>query len=116
MENENSYDPKKIFDSNADVQSALQRLVDGSLPGVEASTFQSIYQSLLTGDYDRADKYFLLYDFESYRNIFETVLAAHTDTADWMRKAVLNTASAGFFSADRTIDDYNRLIWQLETI
>ena len=116
MENENSYDPKKIFESNPDVKAALSRLVDGSLPGVGKEQFQSIYQSLLTGDYDRADKYFLLYDFDAYRDIFETVLQSYTDKAGWMRKAALNTASAGFFSADRTIDEYNRLIWKLETI
>lgn len=116
MENDNSYDPKRIFDSNPDVKAALTRLVDGTLPGVDAGQFQSIYQSLLTGDYDRADKYFLLYDFDAYRSIFETVLKSYTDTAGWMRKAVINAASAGFFSADRTIDEYNRLIWKLETI
>jgi glucan phosphorylase len=33
-----------------------------------------------------------------------------------MRKAAVNTASAGFFSADRTVAEYNRLIWRLETI
>ena len=116
MENDNSYDPKKIFDSNSDVKAVVSRLVDGSLPGVEAGQFQSIYQSLLTGDYDRADKYFLLYDFDAYRDIFETVLKAYTDQAAWMRRAAINTASAGFFSTDRTVAEYNRLIWQLETI
>ncbi len=116
MENENSYNPKQIFDGNADVRDALLRLVDGSLPGAEGSPFQNLYQSLLTGDYDRADKYFVLYDFDSYRDMFEKVLAAYTDTAGWTRKAVINAASAGFFSADRTIDEYNRLIWKLETI
>lgn len=116
MENENSYEPRRIFNCNADVNAALSRLVDGTLPGVDAAQFQSIYQSLLTGDYDRADKYFLLYDFASYNDIFETVIKAYTDTEGWMRKAVINTASAGFFSADRTIDEYNRSIWGLESI
>lgn len=116
METDNSYDPKMIFNGNANVHAAVSRLTDGSLPGGDASQFQSIYQSLLTGDYDRADKYFLLYDFASYNDVFKLVLDAYTDTAGWMRKAVINTASAGFFSADRTIDDYNRSIWGLESI
>ncbi len=116
MEATNSYEPRRIFDGNADVRAAVSRLTDGSLPGGDASQFQSIYQSLLTGDYDRADKYFLLYDFASYNDVFKLVLDAYTDTAGWMRKAVINTASAGFFSADRTIDDYNRSIWGLESI
>ena len=65
---------------------------------------------------DRADKYFLLYDFDAYKSVFEKTLHAYTDTTGWMRKAVINTASAGFFSADRTIEEYNRLIWHLDTI
>jgi starch phosphorylase len=116
MENEHSYDPKKFFDSSTDIREAVSRLTDGSLPGVGQDHFSGIRQSLLTGDYDRADKYFLLYDFEAYRAAFEKVLASYADTSGWMRKAVMNTACAGFFSADRTIDDYNRLIWQLDSI
>ncbi len=116
METANSYEPRRIFDGNAEVRAAVSRLTDGTLPGVDASQFQSIYQSLLTGDYDRADKYFLLYDFASYNDVFKLVMDAYTDTSGWMRKAAINTASAGFFSADRTIDDYNRSIWGLESI
>ena len=108
--------PKNYFDRNADIRDAVSRLVDGTLPGVGKDRFQEIYQSLLFGDYDRADKYFLLYDFDAYRAAFENVLAAYTDTPAWTRKAAVNTASAGYFSVDRTIDDYNRIIWGLDSI
>ena len=101
------------FDRNADIRDAVSRLVDGTLPGVGKDQFQDIYHSLLFGDYDRADKYFLLYDFDAYRAAFENVLAAYTDKPAWTRKAALNTASAGYFSVDRTIDEYNRIIWGL---
>lgn len=116
MENENTYNPKSLFDQNADIRNAVSRLVDGTLPGVGPEKFQELYNSLLFGHYDHADKYFLLYDFDAYRTAFEKVLAAYIDQPAWTRKAVLNTASAGYFSVDRTIDEYNRIIWGLDPI
>ena len=116
MENENTYNPKNLFDQNADIRNAVSRLVDGTLPGVGPEKFQELYHSLLFGDYDHADKYFLLYDFDAYRAAFENVLAAYIDKPAWTRKAALNTASAGYFSVDRTIDEYNRIIWGLDPI
>ena len=41
---------------------------------------------------------------------------AYADRDRWLRSAVINTAKAGFFSSDRTIEDYNRLIWHLEPV
>lgn len=116
MENENTYNPKDLFDRNADIRDTISRLVDGTLPGVGKDRFQDIYHSLLFGDYNHADKYFLLYDFDSYRAAFENVLAAYIDKPAWTKKAALNTASAGYFSVDRTIDEYNRLIWGLDPV
>ena len=116
MENENTYRPKDFFDTNADIRDAVSRLVDGTLPGVGKDRFQDLYRSLLFGDYDRADKYFLLYDFDAYRAAFKNVLASYVDTSAWTRMAALNTASAGYFSVDRTIDEYNRRIWGLHPI
>jgi starch phosphorylase len=116
MENENTYNPKNLFDQNADIRNAVSRLVDGTLPGVGPEKFQELYNSLLFGHYDHADKYFLLYDFDAYRAAFEKVLAAYIDKPTWTRKAALNTASAGYFSVDRTIDEYNRIIWGLDPI
>jgi starch phosphorylase len=116
MENDNLYDPKHYFDQNADIRDAVSHLVDGTLPGIGKDQFQDIYQSLLFGGYDRADKYFLLYDFDAYCSAFNNVLAAYADKPVWTRKAAVNTASAGYFSVDRTIDDYNRIIWGLDSI
>ena len=116
MENENTYNPKNLFDQNADIRNAVSHLVDGTLPGVGPERFQELYNSLLYGHYDHADKYFLLYDFDAYHAAFEKVLAAYIDKPAWTRKAALNTASAGYFSVDRTIEEYNRIIWGLDSI
>jgi len=116
MESENTYDPKKLMDQDADICCAVSRLVDGTLPGVDSERFRDLYNALLFGHYDRADKYFVLYDFEAYCREFEKVMAAYTDEKSWTKKAVFNTASAGYFSVDRTIDEYNRSIWGLESL
>ncbi|NLA40044.1 MAG: glycogen/starch/alpha-glucan phosphorylase [Smithella sp.] len=116
METAGSYRPKDLFDQDEDIRDAVSRLVDGTLPGVAPDQFQDIYHSLLFGDYNRADRYFLLYDFDAYRVAFDKVLAAYTEEPAWTKRAVINTACAGFFSADRTIGEYNRQIWGLEPI
>ncbi|HRY34607.1 MAG TPA: glycogen/starch/alpha-glucan phosphorylase [Smithellaceae bacterium] len=113
---ENSYHPKDYFDHDEHIREALSCLVDGTLPGVGKDQFQDLYRSLLYGDYDRADKYYLLYDFDAYRTAFEKIMGAYNDTPSWTRKAAVNTASAGYFSVDRTIEDYNRMIWGLDSI
>ena len=56
---------------------------------------------------------FLLADFESYLAANARVFDKYKDKEAWMRSAVMNTAKAGFFSSDRTIEDYNREIWHL---
>jgi starch phosphorylase len=113
LEAENTYNPKLYADKNAELAAALARLIDGSLGG---NKFEDLHHSLLYGDYDRADKYFVLYDFESYDKTFAEILAAYADKPQWVRMAAINTARSGFFSSDRTIGEYNRLIWQLTAL
>ena len=52
-------------------------------------------------------------DFAAYYAIQRKIDAAFSDTADWMRRAVLNTANLGWFSSDRTIRGYARDIWDV---
>ncbi len=113
MEMNHSYQPKALFDANQSIHSALSRLTDGTLMADDPHRFDGIYNSLLYGDFDRADKFFVLHDFEAYSNAFDKVLTAYSDKQGWCKKAAMNTACAGFFSADRTVSEYNRLIWRL---
>ena len=62
---------------------------------------------------DRADKYYLLYDFASYSQGYERAVSAYQDAARWKRMAATNTAKSGVFSSDRTIHEYNDKIWRL---
>ena len=59
------------------------------------------------------DWFMTLLDFDSYKGTKERALQAWTDRKAWAKKALVNIAKAGFFSSDRTIEEYNRDIWHL---
>lgn len=52
-------------------------------------------------------------DFEDYVNTRDRALADYEDRESWAKKMLLNISNAGFFSSDRTIEEYNRDIWQI---
>ena len=112
----NNYRPGEIFEKNALLRDALSMLINGQLRSTSSNQFSEIYQSLLFGDYDRPDKYYMLYDFDSYDKCFFTVLNAYEQQDAWQRSAIVNTAKAGYFSSDRTIEEYNRHIWHLRPL
>ena len=60
------------------------------------------------------DWFMTLLDIESYCSVKETVLYDYENRAWWKRKSLVNTAKAGFFSSDRTINDYNWDIWHIK--
>ena len=52
-------------------------------------------------------------DFRSYVDAWEKLTNSYGDQETWNRKALLNTASSGWFSSDRTVRDYARDIWRV---
>jgi starch phosphorylase len=55
-------------------------------------------------------------DFESYRLTHEKMINAYADRDKWSRMSLMNIASSGFFSADRSIAEYAKNIWGLERV
>jgi starch phosphorylase len=55
-------------------------------------------------------------DFRSFIDAQELAAATYADEARWTKMSILNTASSGFFSTDRTMRDYNDEIWHLEPV
>ncbi|MBE6014925.1 MAG: glycogen/starch/alpha-glucan phosphorylase [Lachnospiraceae bacterium] len=111
-----SYNPGSVFEKNVYVRNALDRIIDGSLPGVAENAFSDIYQSLLFGNgYEVADPYFVLYDLPSYAEVYTRAINLYAvDNESWMRKAIMNVAKAGFFSSDRAVEEYNEIMWHLK--
>jgi len=76
----------------------------------EPGVFAPLRDVLLTnGDY-----YMHLADLTSYCRAQEALGALYANPGEWARKAILNVASSGKFSSDRTIAEYARDIWKAE--
>jgi starch phosphorylase len=84
-------------------------LRSGHFNQCEAGIFDMILDALLSPH----DPWMVLADFRSYVDAQERVSQAWQDKARWTRMSILNTASSGFFSTDRTMVEYNRDIWKL---
>ena len=107
------YSPRQIYDNNADIRRVLDTFVDGSLPVPHDRQFNELFNSLIYGNHEPADKYFLLHDFPAYDAAYGRMTQVYADRARWARIAAANTAGAGIFFADRTIMDYNEKVWHL---
>ena len=93
------------------------QLINGTFAPDDPDRFRTLYNSLLnTISTSKADMYFILKDFRSYAEAHKRVEEAYRDEKGWAKKAILNTASCGKFSSDRTIQEYVDDIWHLDKI
>ena len=116
-EQNGGYDPNVIFNNNADIRKVLMQLVNGTYSPNDTEFFRDLYNSLLnTQCTAKADTYFILKDFESYAETQKLIEEAYKDTKRWNKMAILNVASAGKFSSDRTIQEYVDDIWHLDKV
>ena len=109
-ERDQNYHPADIFNNNANVRKVLTQLINGFY-SEDTELFRDLYDSLI-----KEDIYFTLKDFDSYCEAHRKVDAAYRDEKGWARMAMLNTACAGKFSSDRTIEQYAKEIWNLEKV
>ena len=103
----------EVYTNNAGIRRVMDQLVDGTIVVDKPNLFNELHHSLLLGDNGFPDPYMVLADFESYVDIQQLVSKDYKNTAKWNEKAVLNVAASGYFSSDRTIEDYNAKIWKL---
>ena len=108
----NTYWARGIYDSNPRLRRAINTLVDGTVPTDDEQ--RELFTALLDGaSWHRPDHYFILKDYDSY---LEAKLRANRDYADRLafgRKCLMNVASGGKFSSDRTIRQYASEIWHI---
>jgi starch phosphorylase len=101
------YDPRAIYEANADLREVLDALNSGEFSHGDKKLFEPLVNSLLTGD-----EYMLLADYQSYIDMQELVSQAYIDPERWTRMSILNVARIGKFSSDRAIRDYCADIWK----
>ena len=115
-ERHGGYDPTYYFNNDADIRTVLMQLINGMYSNGDMELFREIYDSLLTNKYGTPDVYFTLADFKSYAQAQKRVEEAYRDTRRWARMAILNVASSGKFTSDRTIQQYVDEIWHLDHV
>ena len=105
------YNAKSLYDQDEALRRIVDTLVDGTVP--TDSGLQELHHSLLYGaSWHAADHYYLLLDYAMYRQAKLRAICDWADRYAFGRKCLMNIASAGKFSADRTVLDYAREIWQ----
>lgn len=109
------YDPMQIFNNDPQIRLVLMQLINGFYSKNDTELFRDLYNSLLnTKCTQYADTYFTLADFRSYAEAQKKISEMYKDEKGWAKKAILNTAHAGKFSSDRTIQQYVDDIWHLD--
>ena len=104
---EAGYDPNQVIEESPRLKAAIEAIASGEFSEGDSDRFKPLTDSLYQSDY-----FMLAADFDDYLRAQRDVGAAYRDQDRWMRAAVLNTASMGFFSSDRTIRQYDREIWR----
>ena len=114
-ERNGGYDPTEIFNNDPDIRKVLMQLINGFYSANDPDLFRDLYNSLLnTQCTSKADTYFILKDFKSYADAQKKVGEAYKDESRWAKMAIINVASVGKFSSDRTIKEYVDEIWHLD--
>lgn len=104
------YVAKNWYKKDKRLAAAVDFLVsEEMLEAGDRKLLKQLYDELLGKDW-----FMTFPDFESYCKTKDKALAAYEDRMGWAKKMAVNIAKAGYFSSDRTIDQYNNDIWHLE--
>ena len=102
------YNPQWHYDNEPETRAALDLIFSGYFNHYEPGIFDALRETLLTA----GDHYMHLADLTSYVQAQERLGTLYADPDAWSRKAILNVASSGKFSSDRTISEYATEIWK----
>ncbi len=107
----NGYNPRDYYNHNGALKEVIDMIGSGFFSLEEPSRYQAIVDNLLNND-----NYLLLADYASYIACQDEVSAIYQNQEEWSRRAVLNVARMAKFSSDRTIGEYAKNIWQVESL
>jgi starch phosphorylase len=104
------YSPHWHYDNEPETRAALDLIFSNHFSRDEPGIFEPLRESLLT----HGDHYMHLADLAAYLEADRSLLDLYADSRGWMRKTILNVASSGRFSSDRTIAEYAAEIWDVK--
>ena len=103
------YVAEDYYEKNPAIKAAIDFITSDEMLEVGCKeNLERLQKELINKDW-----FMTLLDFDSYKETKEKALEAYADRKEWAKKTLVNIAKAGFFSSDRTIEEYNRDIWHL---
>ena len=106
---EETYSAETLYQEDEMIRELVEIIKGEELEAIgDMENLERLYKEIRSKDWFMA-----LLDVKEYIETKEKMLADYEDEAAWSRKALVNIAKAGYFSADRTIAEYNRDIWKL---
>jgi starch phosphorylase len=105
------YNPKEIYELDSEIRILLDQLVNGFFEDVDRYEFKEIFDNLVYRDH-----YFVLKDYQAYKNAHFLANQSYKDKHQWAKKALINIAKSGVFSSDRSIQDYAKTIWHVNSV
>jgi len=105
------YNPHQYYNENNDIKETLNLLFSNHFSHHEPGIFEPIKDALF-----KSDNYLHLADLLSYTDAHNRLMHEYKDQRNWLKKAVINIATSGKFSSDRTIKSYAEEIWNLKPI
>lgn len=109
---DNHYNPRDYYEKDTELHKALTQIASGYFNPEEPQRYSGLYDSLV----NFGDNYQLLADYRSYVDCQSRVDKLYANPDEWARRAALNIANMGYFSSDRTIQEYADEIWQIKPI
>lgn len=106
------YNPRKYYEEDAELHQALTQIASGVFSPQEPGRYRSLFDALV----NFGDHYQLLADYRSYVDTQDKVDKLYRQPEEWQRRAALNIANMGYFSADRTIQEYADEIWHISPV
>ena len=103
------YSSWNMYSSDPRIRQLMNSLVDGSINGEH---FGMLYESLL----DRNDEFFVLKDFAAYCEAHTEISRRYANQKQWFHSSAINIAHSGYFSSDRTIQQYASDIWRIKPV
>lgn len=114
VHNSNDYNASNFIESHEQLQSVMNFIKELHTldNNVKDNEFDPIFKELFTDN----DYYLVLKDFDSYKEAQAKLNKAYSNKNEWYKSCLVNIAMSGYFSSDRTIEDYVRDIWKLEKL
>lgn len=106
------YDPRAIYEANEELRQALDMIRNGYFSPEQPDHFIPIFDALVR----QGDHYMLLADYDAYVQCQDRIDAAFRECPQWTRKAILNVARVGGFSADRLVREYATMVWGADAV